>query len=83
MHLRVYLAEKNITKTEFAMRLGVSRAHFTKVLHGQCSHRLAERVEALTKQAVKAVDVCSDYPNRVFKPRGWQVSRKKYVRARN
>ncbi len=57
MDLRLYLFVNKITQTAFARRLGISRCHLCAVVKGNCSIKLAEKIESFTGGQVKALEL--------------------------
>lgn len=56
MKLKIYLCAHNITQTDFAKQLGVSRSHLTTIIGGKLkpSKTLANLIEILTDGEVTA-----------------------------
>lgn len=40
-----YLAEHNLTQTEFAEKLGVSKGYVSQILHGDFDHKISKLIE--------------------------------------
>ncbi len=43
--VRVYMEENNLTRTQLAEKLGVSKGYITQVLNGDFDHRISKLVE--------------------------------------
>ena len=44
-HVRQYLEQNNITQTEFASKLGVTKGYISQIMNGNFNHSLAKLIE--------------------------------------
>lgn len=44
-HVRQYLEQNNMTQTEFADKLGVSKGYISQIMNGNFNHSLAKLIE--------------------------------------
>jgi transcriptional regulator with XRE-family HTH domain len=75
--LEKYLAENNMTRTQFAEKLGVSKGYISQILNGDFNHSMAKLIELslamgkvpvlhfedVEKFKVEKVDVASAFPS--------------------
>lgn len=56
MNLREYLFYNNISVTDLAKKLAISRSHLSKVIHGKIPFgpKLANKIEIITDGKIKA-----------------------------